>query len=498
MTNSPTRRSFRAAVDDVMGYAVDDMSRRPAFLIPLEALPRPTRSPMPDLPQGSSGLLPQGLTVGNALRRMDEGSVSAVELARQCLEAIAHRDHELNAFVHVLSEDLFLSQAEELDRERAGGSLRGSLHGIPISIKDVIAVAGMPNTASSRVLEGVVADEDASSVRLLKQAGAVIMGKTQSHEFALGVTTPQSRNPWDTTRDPGGSSGGSAISVATGMSLASLATDTRASIRVPSAFCGTVGFKPTYGLVSTEGVTTLSWSLDHVGPLVRNIEDAAILLNVLTEHRGEEDYTAYLKKDARGLRVAVPVHSLAQADGEVVRVFMEGVEALRASGVEVAETDIPSEEDFERAANLGLIVSRCEAATYHRGFNADSSLYTRPVFEQLDEAGQVPAVAYLQAQRFRAEFQHRMLDHVSRYDALVMPTCRVSPPKNEDVEQVFLALSLNCIPWSFIGFPAASVPGGITRGGLPVGIELVAGPMEDGRLLALASALESSLAAASR
>ena len=503
MKLSTTRESFRAAVARVQQYSVDTVDRLPAFMSPIDSLQSLQREPLPDLPGLPTGTARDELTVAQAMRRMAEGLLTAVDLAQESLKAIAQRNHELNAFVYVLPEDEYLAQAEQLDRERREGTLRGPLHGIPTSVEDVIAVANMPYTASSRVREGVVSDTDAASVRLLRQAGAIIMGKTQTHEFALGVSTPQSRNPYDITRDPGGSSGGSAITVATGMSLASLGTDTRASIRVPPALCGIVGYKATFGLVPTTGVTMLSWSLDHVAPIVRTVEDAAILLNVLAvggsvTANNREDYTTYLAKEVRNLRVGVPVNALIDADPEVIRLFREACEAFRVAGVEVIDTDIPSAEDFEMSNIMGLIVSRCEAANYHRSFNADSSLYTRPVFEQLDEASEVRAVDYLQAQRFRSEFQQRMLEHLSQFDALLMPTCRVPAPKTTEVEQFFLVLSLNCIPWSFIGFPATSIPCGLTSNGLPVGAELVAGPMEDGRLLALASALESALASKSR
>jgi aspartyl-tRNA(Asn)/glutamyl-tRNA(Gln) amidotransferase subunit A len=518
--SSPTRASFRAALAAVQRYVVD-LDQPPAFLTPVEALGRLEQPPLPDLPaprprstarvEVSIGLDPRlyrdhkTLTVAEAARQIAQGSVSAVELAHDALQSIAQREEELNAFVYVLPEKQVLAQAEQLDREQRAGRLRGPLHGIPIAVKDVIAVAGMPNTASSRVLADVIADRDATSVRRLREAGAIIMGKTQTFEFALGVTTPQSRNPWNPTHDPGGSSGGSAIAVVTGMSLAALGTDTRASIRVPSALCGIVGFKPTFGLVPTDGVITLSWSLDHVGPMTRTVEDAAILLNMLVSSSIEtragshpprsQDYTQYLSKDIRGLRIGVPVHALEDAAEDVVTVFQNSVEAFRSFGVEVVETDTPLAEDFDMAALMGLIVSRCEAATYHRAFSGKESLYSTPVYEQLDEASRVPAVAYLQAQRCRAAFRSQMLEQLSQLDALLMPTCRVPAPRTTEVEKYFLVLSYNCIPWSFIGFPAVSVPGGFTPAGLPVGVQLVAGPLEDGRLLALASALESALAA---
>lgn len=502
MASSFTRDHFREALEHVQRYVADSLDRRPAFMSPSGPSIRPKRHPLRDLPRPRPARRQHGLTVAEARRRQEQGSLTAVGLARQALEAIASRNPELNAFAYLAPEAAVLAQAKQRDRERRSGRVRGPLHGIPISIKDVIHVQGMPSTASSRVLAGAIAADDAASVRLLKEAGAIIMGKVHTHEFALGVTTPQSRNPWDPARDPGGSSGGSAISVATGMSLASLGTDTRASIRVPAALCGVVGFKPTFGLVSTHGVITLSWSLDHIAPMARTVEDAAILLNVLAANTGAtgrrsqpKNYTRYLAKDVRGLTVGLPVHAITNTDPGVLEAFMSGVDKLKASGVVVVETDAPSAEEFTLANSMGLIVSRCEAAAYHQGFRADPALYTRPVFEQLDEAARVPAVAYLQAQRFRAAVRDHMLEQLSEFDALIMPTCRVAAPKSKEAERFLLVLSQNCILWSFIGFPAISVPCGMTPAGLPVGAQLVAGPGEDGRLLALSSAFESALAA---
>jgi aspartyl-tRNA(Asn)/glutamyl-tRNA(Gln) amidotransferase subunit A len=499
MDISLTRAGFRAAVVEVEAWAADSSDRTPAFLIPTRSLPRRRRPPLPELPDAPAPAPParssagERLTLAQAARGLADGSLTAVALARQCLEAVSRRDRELNAFVYVLPPDQWLAQAEALDRERQAGRVRGPLHGIPISVKDVIAVAGMPNTASSRVLEGNVARRDAPAVAKVRRAGAIITGKTQTHEFALGVATPQSRNPWDITRDPGGSSGGSAISVATGMSLGSLGTDTRASTRVPAALCGVVGLKPTFGLAPAQGIITLSWSLDHLGLLAPGVEDAAVLLNAVAGPGRDPDYTRHLGRDLTGLRVAVPAAALADADPEVLRAFNGAVQSLAGQGVQIVTTSTPDAQDFSRCNSAGLVVSRCEAANYHQAFNADPALYTRPVFEQLDEAARVPAVVYLQAQRFREEFRQRMRALLGRFDALLMPTCRVSAPKSDQVERFFLVLSLNCIPWSFVGFPAISVPCGATAAGLPVGAQLVAGPMEDGQLLSLAAGLERGL-----
>ncbi|MEN9935544.1 MAG: hypothetical protein RLZZ387_2123 [Chloroflexota bacterium] len=489
MALSPTRQGFRDSVTLLRALDADAPETRPAFTTPLAGQGRPA---LPDLPAPRLAPTRPWPTIAEAQRLMAQGELTAVALVEAALEAVAARQEELNAFVCVAPAEELLREARLLDDERRRGRVRGPLHGVTVSVKDVIAVAGMCNTASSRMLEGNVARDDAESVRRLREAGAVIVGKTQTHEFALGVVTPQSRNPHDSTRDPGGSSGGSAISIATGMSMASLGTDTRASIRVPSALSGVVGLKATYGLVPTDGVTTLSWSLDHVGPMGQTVGDTAALLGTLVGG----DYSGALRKDVRGLRVGVPQSTLEGCAPEVLRAFEQAVAALRAAGVEVMLTPGPVREDFDLAVALGLIISRCEAAAYHRGYgdlHANAERYTRPVYEQLDEAGQVSAVEYLRAQRARAQVRGRVLAEMGRFDALLMPTCPVAAPPSTEVERYFLTLSQNCILWSFIGAPALSLPCGATPEGLPVGAQLVAGPHEETRLIALAAALESAL-----
>jgi aspartyl-tRNA(Asn)/glutamyl-tRNA(Gln) amidotransferase subunit A len=473
-----------------------ELEWRPAFMAPVSVLPRIRRAPLPELPVARPVRRPfagQALTLAEAVRGITAGSLTAVAVMEQALGAIRRRQAELNAFVYVAPEQELLAAAAGIDARIRAGRTPGPLAGIPIAVKDLLAVAGMPNTASSPVLFDRVETKDASSIRALKAAGAIITGKTQTHEFALGVTTPQSSNPWDNTRNPGGSSGGSAIAVATGMSMGAMATDTRASVRVPAALCGVVGYKPTFGLVPSDGVIMLSWSLDHVAHMAANVEDVALMLDVLdpSEHVG---YGSALIKDVAGLRVGVPVAALQDAEPDVVTAFAAAVAALRDSGVTVVEVDTPAAEDFDIAMLMGLVVSRCEAAAYHTAFKERRSQYaTVAVAEQLDEAAHVSAVAYLQAQRAREELRLRMLEQMGQFDALLMPTTRVAAPKSTEVDDYFLVLSQNCILWSFIGFPVVSVPCGWTANQLPVGAQLVAGPHEDYRLLALAAALEANL-----
>lgn len=493
---SPVRAAFRDAMAQIHGYEVAQ-EWRPAFMTATDRLPRIERPPLLDLPDPRPAPSPfsgRALTLSQAARQIASGELGVGDLMEQTLGAIEARQEELNAFVYQRSAEDLMAEAAKMDEERSTGRLRGPLHGIPIAVKDLIAVAGMPNTASSPVLADNVATADAGSIRRLKEAGAIILGKTQTYEFALGVVTPQSRNPWDVARDPGGSSGGSAIAVATGMGLAAMATDTRASVRVPASLCGIVGLKPTFGLVPADGVIMLSWSLDQVCPMTPNVADAARMLNVL-DAATDQDYTSYLNKDVAGLRVGLPVAAWEGADPEVMREFRRSVAALEEAGVTIEEIESPSAEDFDIGMLMGLVVSRCEAAAYHLAFADRKDRYTyQQVYEQLDEASQVTAVDYLQAQRSREDLRARMLVLFGRFDALLMPTTRVAAPRSEEAEDYFLVLSHNCIPWSFIGFPVISVPCGWTANGLPVGAQLVAAPLEDGRMLALAAAMEAQLA----
>lgn len=494
-----TREHFAAALSVVRQYTADSRERRPALGLRLPETHRDKVTAIGRAPAWGSEKRDGRLTIRAAVERIRAGALTSADLVEQAIERIRERNGPLNAFTCVLEEEA-RRQAAARDAEARVGTLRGPLHGIPVAVKDVIHLQGAPTTASSRVLEDFVATYDAEAVRRLRDAGAVFLGKTSTHEFALGVTTPQSRNPWDPTRLPGGSSGGSAIAVATGMSLGALGTDTRASIRIPAALCGVVGMKATFGLVSTLGVVTLSWSMDHVGPIAGAVEDVAILLNVLVGHdprdpasvdRPPEDFARYLGRRIAGLTVGVPAACLAGCDAEVLGAFERAKQIFQNLGARAVAMDEPGSDELEVANAAGLIVSRAEAASFHRElFAQHKTLYTRDVFEQLDEAHRVPAVDYLQAQRFRREFLERMIRRLEPIDALAMPTAPVPAPRVDESEAYLTTLSRNCVPWSFIGFPAISLPCGTTAAGLPIGLELIGAPFADGLVLALASAFE--------
>ncbi len=473
MTSVATR-AMRAAVEAVAA-ARPGPGRPPAFGF----VPARRREPATLRPgRGPSG------AIARAGARLAAGEARCTDLVEEALAAIGARNAELNAFVEVLTDGA-RAQARALDAELRAGRRRGPLHGIPISAKDVIHVTGVPTRAGSEAYE-TVPEEDATAVRLLRDAGCVILGKTTTHEFALGVTTPQSRNPHDAARIPGGSSGGSAVAVATGMGLASLGTDTRASIRIPPALSGVVGFKPTFGAVPADGLVQLSWTLDHVAPIARSVDDASLLLDVLCG----VPLSISCGADTSSLRVGVPAAGSAGADGEILDAFQDALSRLRAVAA-VREVARPSGRDFADANAAGLIVSRCEAAAYHRALGLDRAHYWRETRDQLDEADGVLAVDYLDAQRLRAQLAEEMGRVFRDVDALVMPTSLVAAPLVEEADDYLTVLSRNALLWSFIGFPAVSVPCGRTRAGLPVGLQIVAAPGEEHVLVALGSAFES-------
>ena len=479
-TGSIAREAVAAALANIATYTADRAARRPAFDVP----PPPTSGRPPAAcvpPRAAPG------PIGAAAADLRAGRVTSLQLVEEALLAVEKYDADLHAVVHLMAGSA-RAEAEALDADAAAGTWRGPLHGIPLTVKDVIDVGGAPTRAGSVAYDDMPTD-DAASVALLRAAGAVILAKVSTHEFALGVTTPQSRNPHDPSRIPGGSSGGSAIAVSTGMGLGSLGTDTRASIRVPAALCGVVGLKGTYGTVPTAGVVPLSWTMDHVAPIAATVADAAIMLDALRPHMAA--VAPWAGCDVAGLRVGVPDAAFDGAEPGVTARVMAGVAALRALGCEIGAARRPDSADLEAANSAGLVVSRCEAAAFHRSLGADRAVYWDEVADQLDAAEGVAAVDYIDAQRMRAELAEGLLAVFADHDVLVMPTAPIVAPPAADFARHLLVLSRNAIPWSFTGFPAMSVPCGFSDG-LPVGLQLVVPPGREDLLVAAGSALESA------
>ena len=447
-----------------------------------------------------------GLTLAEASARLRAGAVSSVDLVNACLARIDVYNPKVNAFITVMREQA-LAQAKALDAEQRAGKVRGPLHGIPIALKDNIDTAGIRTTAASAVFDDRVPAEDAEVTRRLAAAGAVLIGKTNLHEFAFGGTSATSyygpvRNPWALERNPGGSSGGSAAAVATDLCYGALGTDTGGSIRTPASYCSIVGLKPTYGLVSIRGIIPLTFSLDHCGPMTRSVLDAAMLLNALAgydrldiasvEHAAE-DYVAALKQPVSGLRIGVaraPFFDLLDAD--VARVVDEALKVLAGLTKSMSDTMLPTTRDITLPG---------ETYAYHEEmFSRASGRYMIPTRRSLQNGATAKAADYIRG-RWRLELLRRTIDEAfTNVDLVVLPTRRRTPrtvdasikreetdvPRNPELE--------NTGAFNLYGIPAISIPCGFTSKGLPVGL-MIAGPrFSEGRVLALAHAFEQATA----
>jgi aspartyl-tRNA(Asn)/glutamyl-tRNA(Gln) amidotransferase subunit A len=420
------------------------------------------------------------LTIAAAASALRQGRLSSEALTGHCLEVIAARNPELNAFITVTADDA-QRQALVADRERASGVDMGPLHGIPISLKDLIDVAGVATSAASRVRDGHLASSDATVTTRLREAGAVLIGKTNLHEFAFGTTNEDSaygpsRNPYDRSRSPGGSSGGSAVSVATGMAFASLGTDTGGSIRIPAAACGLVGLKPGYGEIPTAGVVPLSTSFDHVGPICRTVEDTQILYDTLTGHAP----CGANRRDPRGVRVGVPRdYFLSMLDDDVAARFSTACQELARAGALVSEVQIAH---TNLIGAVYLHVSLPEAVAYHAStLERTPERYTPNVRARLEAGRYVLAEDYVRAQHgcraLRDAVNQAMLD----CDVLMLPTLPIPAPtigaatvridgRDEPTRNVMLRLTQL---FNVTGHPAIALPCGFTRDGLPVSAQLV-------------------------
>jgi aspartyl-tRNA(Asn)/glutamyl-tRNA(Gln) amidotransferase subunit A len=440
--------------------------------------------------------------------------LSPVELTKLMLARIERLNPQLNAYITVTAE-VALSQAKKAETElfrprgRQGNRDRGYLHGIPISLKDNINTAAIRTTAGSRILKDSIPKEDAVVVAQLKQAGVVILGKTNMHEFAYGVTSNNPhygpvRNPWNLDRIPGGSSGGSAAAVAAGLCYGSIGTDTGGSIRIPASLCGVVGLKPSFGRVSVKDVIPLSPHLDCVGPLARTAADAARLLDpIFVRGKGEANLESALKPSRlrRRFRLGLPKSFFSDViSSEVESTFEQALGLLRRSGSNLKEVSIPLLFETEEAGNL---IAWAEATHYHQQagwFPARAGEYGEDVRARLELGAKVSATAYLEAMELRYSFRERFHAAMStaNVDALVVPTAPISAPLiGEETTTVSgtshptrsLLLRLNR-PANLAGLPAISVPCGFTPEGLPVGLQLIGAVTGEYRLLQIAKLFE--------
>ncbi len=451
------------------------------------------------------------MTLLEAAQAVRERRVSSVELTRAALDHMEREDRSIHSFITVL-RDYALERAAEADREVAAGTVRGPLHGIPVAVKDLIDMRGVRTTGGARIYDDVPAAENAAVVEKLEGAGAVIIGKLNLHELAYGVTSENPHygsvhNPWNREHSAGGSSGGSGAAVAIGFVFAALGTDTGGSIRIPAAFCGVVGFKPTYGLVSRHGVQTLGFSLDHVGPLARTVRDAAVVLTVIAGFDRRDPASAkvpvadYVPREGcsiRGIRLGFPETWVSEhVDREVAEAVRGAVSRAASLGAEVIEVNLPN---LEAINTVGQVLLLAEAAALLERFLDRRSRIGADVLALLEQGRLLPATDYINAQRLRRQFQADFKTLWSQVDCLVTPATPIPAPRLGQItvkigntkEFVRPLATRFSRPMNVLGVPAISVPWCLNSANLPIGLQISAGPFQDALVLRVAAALEDS------
>ena len=438
------------------------------------------------------------------------GRLSPVDLVERCLERIRATEERLHAFIHVDAEGA-REAARRREAEVRRGQVRGPLHGIPVAVKDLFDQAGLPTTAGAAIRRGHRAKTTSTVVQRLLEAGAVVIGKTNLHEFAFGVTSVNPHfgavaNPWDTERVAGGSSGGSAAAAAAGCCLAALGTDTGGSIRIPAALCGVVGLKPTFGRVSRHGVVPLSWSFDTVGPLARSVADAALLLSVLAGPDPQDPLTGRGAPFPPQVPPPPPTFRIGRLrgplfdealDDEVGAALERACTLLARAGGRVREVSVEASLAGQIAQTTILFA---EASAYHRrAYPGRLAEYGPDVRELLAAGATIPATAYVDAQRVQGVAIRQTRHLFADYDALICAAVPVQAPRIEEVDpargegwrRARAPLSRLTRLFNLTGLPAVVVPVERARGGLPLGVQLAAAPGEEARLLAIAAVLEA-------
>jgi aspartyl-tRNA(Asn)/glutamyl-tRNA(Gln) amidotransferase subunit A len=446
----------------------------------------------------------ENLSIEELANLLESGKVSSVELTERMLAKIQRHDGTIRSFVRLA--DAARSAAEEVDKEIKSGMYKGRLHGIPIAIKDNYLTADMPTRAGTSAPDISFRHIDAAAVTRLRQSGAVLIGKTNMHEFAWGNVTPPTRNPWDIARVPGGSSGGSGAAVASSFCSAALGSDTGGSIRIPASLCGTVGLKATYGLISKRGVITHSWSLDHAGPLTKTVGDAALLLNALAGYDPGDpssknvlavDYTK-CERSLSDLRIGVcRNHFMDRNSDEVQRAVELAIEELCGLSRGLVEITIPN-----LRYGLGAIfaIELASSSTYHSpSLKVGRQKFFAPDVRTLIEIGNfITATDYLKAEQFRRQLMNDLRKSFDQVDVIVAPTTPITAWKLEEttlevagVDESVLAASWRLTyPFNLAGLPAISLPCGFDSRGLPIGLQIAGPPFSEQIILCLARAYE--------
>ncbi len=441
-------------------------------------------------------------TICELSRQIRDRSISPVELTHHCLVLIDRLNPLLNVFITVNAEAA-LDRARLAEREIYRGHYLGPLHGIPIGLKDIIDTAGTRTTAASALFKDRVPTEDADVVRRLRNAGAIILGKQNLHEFAYGGSSMISffgevHNPWDTSRIAGGSSGGSAASVSAALGFAAIGTDTAGSIREPAAFCGVVGLKPTYGQVSMRGIIPLAPSYDHVGPIANSVFDAALLLQILSGYGsadpcGKPSLVAAFDGPPVRMRIGVPREFFFDdLDPEVAEATEKAIDVFRKLHAEIRDVKLEISTDRTLAS--------AEAYAYHKQFVTDSpELYQPATLARIQSGADISEDDVLRAKRELEASRHEIQKAFDDIDVLLTPTMPIQPPKIADLKEHpddlrprELVMLRNTRPFNVWGIPTISIPCGFTKDGLPIGLQLAAAAGREDILLQLANAYEQA------
>jgi aspartyl-tRNA(Asn)/glutamyl-tRNA(Gln) amidotransferase subunit A len=447
------------------------------------------------------------LTLAEASDLIRRRKLSSGELTTACLKRIEQFNPQLNAFITVMAERA-AQDAKAVDQDIANGKWRGPLHGIPVGLKDLFDTAGVRTTAASAIFADRVPSEDAEVVRRLKSAGAVIVGKLNMHEFAYGDTSAQShfgpvRNPWNLDRVAGGSSGGSGAAVAADLCYGALGSDTGGSVREPAAWCGIVGLKPTYGLVSTRGVIPLSWSLDHVGPICRSVTDAALMLQAIAGYDPLDinsvntvlpDFVKGMTRKVSSLRIGIPRAVFYESlHPEIEHAITEALGVLRGLTASTRDVELP--------AYKTLPVVAAEAYTYHAPYFTKTPQLYQPMTRRRLEGGKtITTTAYIEGRRELERLRRAVNDVFATVDVLVTPTTPILPPAVAEAvadpgtpPPGGVASSLrNTQPFDIYGLPSISIPCGFSRDGMPIGLEISGPRLGEPIVLALAHAYEQA------
>ncbi len=449
------------------------------------------------------------MTILEAASAVRNKKVSCAELTRSALDRIASLNPKYNAFLTVMEEAAAV-RARLADEELAKGVDRGPLHGIPVAVKDVFCTKGVRTTCGSKLFEDHVPGHDAAVVEKLQAAGAVIVGKTGLHELAYGVTSNNPhfgavRNPWDADRIPGGSSGGSGAAVAAGMVFMATGSDTGGSIRIPAAYCGTVGLKPTFGRVSRYGVMPLDFSLDHMGPLTRSVRDAAVTLAALAGHDPRDETSSrhpvepYLPDEnpsIRDVRIGVPEnYYLEKASREAAAAAQGMIDLARKLGAAIVPVRVP---DIEEINVIGRVILQAEASALMERHMGRRELFGADVLALLDQGRLLAAADYVNAQRLRRVKQREFAAAWERADCLLTPTTPIGAPRigqatvdvNGETIDTRLASTQLVRAINVLGLPALSMPCGLDGEGMPLGLQTIGKPFGEALILRVAAALE--------